>query len=328
LRKVPGEQQIVADAPIEQATVASGVKISIYRVPRADGSDIQVYFLGCTELPTSRPCIMLLHGSGCDSVFRKTDTGATVPLLFDPLCGICDEWDVFFVEKRGVHFGQCSPPDAACPASTEYLKGASYEERVSDACRVMDRIVSGRGETDAPIIVIGSSEGSDVAVGLAARHVGPTHVALLPPSAAHGLFDSLVGLRDELGRGLITAEQFREQYEWLVSTFREIFASPGSIDRSFWGHSYLRWSSFCSGSVLKDLISIRVPVFLGIPSLDHCEGADLAVGELVKHGKTNFAVHHYVNYDHGFFEHIAGRTECRHEVVLADILKWAGNSNT
>jgi len=63
-------------------------------------------------------------------------------------------------------------------------------------------------------------------------------------------------------------------------------------------------------------------VFLGIPSLDRCEGADLAVAEFVRHDKTNLTYRNYANYDHGFFEHIRGRSECRHALVLADILQW------
>ena len=73
---------------------------------------------------------------------------------------------------------------------------------------------------------------------------------------------------------------------------------------------------------MADLLTVEIPVFLGIPSLDRCEGADLAVAEFVRHDKTNLTYRNYVNYDHGFFEHIQGRAECRHSLVLADILQW------
>jgi len=99
-----------------------------------------------------------------------------------------------------------------------------------------------------------------------------------------------------------------------------------AFDRYLWGHSYRRWSSHCSGQVLADLLKVEIPVFLGIPSLDQCEGADLAVAEFVRCGKKNLTYRNYINYDHGFFEHAGERVECRHAEVLADILAWVRES--
>lgn len=223
----------------------------------------------------------------------------------------------------GIHFGDSEPEGGARNADADYVRGASYEGRVSDVCRVLDRFQEEHRDLGRPLVLIGSSEGSDIAVGVAAKHGAPTHIALLPFSAGHGLYDSLAGLRDELTQRAVSAAEFKEQYDWLVSTFRDVLGPSGdSIDRYLWGHSYRRWNSHCSGRVMADLLSIDIPVFLGIPSLDRCEGIDLVVAEFVRHGKTNLTYRNYLNYDHGFFEHIEGRVECRHSRVLSDILKW------
>lgn len=311
------------DVRRSREAVSPGVDISVSRVRRADGSDIAVYALGDPDPGHSRRRIILLHGSGCDSVFPRTTTGTSVPLLFDPLWEVRHEWDVYFVEKRGVCFGQCAPPEGAKAASPEYLQGASYEGRVSDVCCVLDQIDTGRIGVKSPTVLIGSSEGSSVAVGVAAKHHAPTHIALLPFSAGHGLHDCLVTLRSELAQGAITAVQFHNQYEWLVSTFRDVFGpSRDSVDKFLWGHSYRRWSSHCSGAALADLLAVNIPVFLGIPSLDRCEGTDFVVAEFVRLRKTNLTYRNYVNYDHGFFERIGDCVECRHREVLADIFEW------
>ena len=309
--------------PAQTVTVSHGVKVTISGVPREDGSDIIVYGLADGEHRSSRPSIVLLHGSGANSVFPQSGVRTNVPLLFGALCEVRDEWVVYFVEKRGICFGQCEPEGGAENASIDYLRGASCQGRVSDVCCVLDKLLADRAGPEPPLVVIGSSEGSDIAVGVAARHRAPTHIALLPFSGGHGLYDSLTELRSELARGSITAEEFQEQYDWLVCTFRDVLgASRDSIDRHLWGHTYRRWSSHCSGTVMADLLGIDIPVFLGIPSLDRCEGIDLVVAEFVKHGKANLTYRNYINYDHGFFEHIGGRVECRHSRVLTDILKW------
>jgi pimeloyl-ACP methyl ester carboxylesterase len=258
-------------------------------------------------------------------VFAQSEGQTCAPLLFTALRQICDEWDVHFVEKRGVSFGDCEPEGGAEGAGAEYVQGASYEGRVSDVCRVLDALLPGRHATTLPVVVIGSSEGSDIAVGVAARHHAPTHVALLPFSAGHGLHDCLVSLRRELAEGTLTAAEFREQYDWLVETFQNVLGPAGdATDRFLWGHSYRRWRSHCSGAVLQDLLGVEIPIFLGIPSLDLCDGADLVVSEFVKHGKRNLTYRNYVGYDHGFFETVGGRAQCRHEQVLNDILEWVG----
>jgi pimeloyl-ACP methyl ester carboxylesterase len=233
------------------------------------------------------------------------------------------EWNVYFVEKRGVEFGECEPDRGAQDARAEYREHASYEGRFADVCLVLDHLSAQDSGFAHPLVLIGSSEGSDIAIGVAAKHNAPTHIALLPFSAGHGLFDALTGLRAEFERGDITASEFQEQYDWLVDTFGGILSPCGdSTDRYLWGHTYRRWHSHCAGAVLNDLLSVEVPIFLGIPSLDSCIGVDLAVAECVTHGKTNLTYRNYPNYDHGFFEHTDGGAVCRHSEVLAEVLNW------
>ena len=282
-----------------------------------------MYSLAPPEGDGPHPTIVLLHGSGGDSVFPELDAGYSGPLLFGALRGLRDRWCVDFVEKRGVSFGQRAAPSGAEGAAPEYVENETYQGRVADVCQVLDEIGSEPDDASLPLLLIGSSEGGAIAAGAAARHGAPTHVALLPFSAGHGLYDSLAGLRNELTQGQITPADFLEQYDWLVSTFREIHgASKDSIDEFLWGHACRRWSSHGSGQALEDLLSIEIPVFLGIPSLDQCDGIDLAVAEFIRHGKTNLTYHHYINYDHGFFEHDGNGAICRHTEVLGDILEW------
>ncbi len=309
--------------PVQTATVSPDVKVAISRVPREDGSNIIVYRFGDGKYRSSLPSIVLLHGSGANSVFPQSGNHTSVPLLFDALYDVRNQWNVYFVEKRGICFGQCEPEGGVENANIDYQRGASYSGRVTDVCGILDKLFPNPTNPKRPLVLIGSSEGSDIAVGIAAKHSGPTHIALLPFSGGHGLYDSLTKLRGELAQGAITANEFLEQYDWLVNMFQDVLGtSMDAIDKHLWGHTYRRWSSHCSGTVMADLLSVDIPVFLGIPSLDSCEGIDMVVDQFVKHGKENLTYRNYVDYDHGFFEHIGERAECRHSRVLTDILKW------
>ena len=297
-------------------------------VSRSDGSAITTYFythLG-GELER-KPTLLLLHGSGADSVFSRAEKGYMSPLLFNALREVRDEWNIFFVEKRGVCLGDNIGFDGFEKCRPEYLTWATYENRVVDVCDVLNALSGWNAIDPSCLVIIGTSEGSGVAAGVAAASNHPTHVALLPLSGGHDLYGCLLSLRKELEQGKITSDEFHEQYDWLVDTFREIHSEPNSIEKGLWGHSYRRWASYNTGAVLADLLKVDIPIFLGIPSLDQAEAIDLVVVEFMRHGKKNLTYRNYLNYDHGFFEHIEGSSECRHEKVLDDILKWMEATN-
>jgi len=298
-------------------------------ISRSDGSSITAYFYTRSGGDLQKkPAIFLLHGSGANSVFSRSESGLAYPLLFEALHEVRNDWNIFFVEKRGVCFGDDTGFDGFERCSQEYLEWATYQNRVSDVCRVLDMFSEWKVIDPSLVVIIGSSEGSDVATGVAATSSYPTHIALLPLSAGHGLFDGLLSLRKELEQGKITTDEFHEQYDWLVDTFREIHGdSRNSIEKGLWGHSYRRWSSHCSGAVLSDLLEITIPIFLGIPSLDPAESIDWVVTESVRQGRKNLTYRNYVGYDHGFFEHTDGRAECRHHQVLKDILDWVARTS-
>ena len=293
-------------------------------VSRSDGSSITTYFHTTFGGDLKRkPAIFLLHGSGADSVFSRSENGYSSPLLFGALHDVRDDWNIFFVEKRGVCLGDDTGFDGFKRCRPEYLEWATYEDRVSDVCCVLNAFSERKVIDPSLVVIIGSSEGSGVAAGVAAASSYPTHVALLPLSGGHDLYGCLLSLRKELEQGKVTTDAFHEQYDWLVDTFREIHGdSRNSVEKGLWGHSYRRWASYNSGSVLSDLLKVDIPVFLGIPSLDQAESIDLVVVEFVKQGKKNLTYHNYIGYDHGFFEHTNGNSECRHHLVLDDILKW------
>ena len=150
-----------------------------------------------------------------------------------------------------------------------------------------------------------------------------THLALFPFSAGHGLFDGLVDLREQLDASAISAEDFKQKYERLVDTFRQIRTDARSKAKEFKSHTYRRWASYSFGAPLKDLLKVDIPVFLGIGSLDQTAiGTDWVVAEFVKEEKDNLTCRNYVNYDHAFFWHGEDRVENRQNEVLHDLMEW------
>jgi len=207
--------------------------------------------------------------------------------------------------------------------SAEYIEYATRETRIEDALCVVGHLIKQKLYDGSTFLLIGHSEGSHVAAGVASANKNITHLALFPFSAGHGLFDGLVDLREQQKANAITAEDFKQEYDRLVSTFREIRTDARSKVNVFKGHTYRRWASYSFGAPLRDLLRVDIPVFLGIGSFDQTAiGTDWVVAEFVKEAKDNLTYRNYVNYDHAFFWHGEGVVENRQNEVLRDLIEW------
>jgi len=303
-----------------------GVDLAVCDVRRPDGSAIEVYQCSPTgKSPGRRPVMVLLHGSGASSVFPRIDEAFAVPFLFSAIRRVLDAWNVLLVEKRGVRLGDAVGGGLE-GCGQEYLEHATRQDRTADVSLVIDEIAASDLHDGSTLLVIGSSEGAAVAAAVAADNANVTNVGLFGLGAGHGLFDSLMALRGEWERSDLSAEEFVEQYDWLVRTFREMREDPDSTTKAFYGHTYRRWASYWLRPVLEDLLAIEVPVFLGIATLDNPVATDWLVAEFVRAGKTNLTYRNYMGYDHGYFKQDDGSAECRHDEVLSDVLAWVGQA--
>jgi pimeloyl-ACP methyl ester carboxylesterase len=295
-------------------------------VPRADGSSITLYLCldeGAEVAP--KPVILLLHGSGGNSVIPRREDGRFYQPIFAAELGrFRQEWNLVVVEKRGVRLGD-NEIHLDPQRSREYTQHATRDGRVADVVQVIEALPALGLFDGSRLLLIGHSEGSKVAAGVAARSRSITHLALLGAGDGHGLFDCLLTLRRELAGGAISAAQFEESYQRLVDDFREIAADPCSREKFWYGHTYARWASYAFHPMSDDLLQVKVPIFLGIASEDRSsppESADLIVAAFVKAGKRNLTVHNYLGYDHGLFRSVEGKAENRQGEVLSDIMQW------
>lgn len=303
---------------------APGLHVLKLEVPRRDGTSVVAYVSSDGQGQLSpKPVILLLHGSGGDSIFAKKGEQVFTPFLFGSLQSLIKDWNIVCIEKRGVSLGDFVGFSGFEGCSPEYIEYATRETRIKDTCYVVSYLIKQELYNGSTFLLIGHSEGAHVAAGVASASKSVTHLALFPFSAGHGLFDGLVDLREQQKANTITAEDFKQEYDRLVGTFREIRTNARSKAKVFKGHTYRRWASYSFGAPLIDLLKIDIPVFLGIGSLDQTAiGTDWIVAEFVKEAKDNLTYRNYVNYDHAFFWHGEGVVENRQNEVLRDLIEW------
>jgi hypothetical protein len=104
--------------------------------------------------------------------------------------------------------------------------------------------------------------------------------------------------------GSLSHKEAQYNIDSLMNIAREIYTDPNNTSREWFGHSYLRWSSFTNFNPTETILSLNIPVFIVSASDDKNTsvlGTDYLRLESIRMGKDNikFLV---VPYDHSFNE--------------------------
>lgn len=230
------------------------------------------------------PLVLYVQGSGSGSHFRR-DGERTIPsnghgTLADAARG---RFRVVIVEKPGVElFDDGTARRQAFVRDFSLQKWAEAVAAAAIAARGLPGVDSSRA------LVIGHSEGGIVAARVAGRLPWLTHAAVL----AGGGPSQLEDLRILARIGSLFAEHgntadAREAH--VMAAWDSISASPEATDRAWFGHTYLRWSSFLGSSTIAELARSRAAVFVAQGELDavvSLEGFEFLVGALRQTGRS------------------------------------------
>lgn len=291
-----------------------------WTAPRTDGSLLH-YFINDPSPRGPRPLVVYIEGSGCNSLFRVND-GVLRYGLYAIVAGMCQEARVVGAEKRGVPFGYRGQGGTGLKCPPEYTEWATRAQRVEDVCRMLDALEAG-GLVSSPVLVIGHSEGADVAAAVAARRPDVTHLAFLAGGGPTQMFDAVVLERRRLQAEGKSPAEIEAAVEALEAEFRKIQSDPMSTTKYFSGHAYRRWSGYIASPPLESLLRTKAKLFVAHGTDDNAvpiESADLLSVELIRHGRNDVTFRRIPGADHGFNT----ATGSLLEGLLADVIRWAG----
>ncbi|MEM6289589.1 MAG: acetylxylan esterase [Bacteroidota bacterium] len=269
---------------------------------------------------TSRtlPLVVYLQGSGYGPVYSGPPDRLSHVLMLKP------------TDFPGFHYAVVGKPDApfwaaeAGSPTTDYHEALTLGRRVADASAVIEALTSQPWVDGSRVVVVGHSEGAQVAPALAAANGRVTHVAALAASGLSQAFDFVLNVRRRVRAGELSFEEGEARIAALHDQFRRIEAAPASADSLWRGHSYRRWSSFFEPP-LAAFLSLDVPVFVGIGVYDVAspvESADYLPVAFLLAGKENLTYRAWPT-DHRFQETLpdGARVDRRSEVVGA-LSEW------
>jgi pimeloyl-ACP methyl ester carboxylesterase len=247
------------------------------------------------------PVVLLIQGSGCQSLFRRPGERVLGGLQNVLLAEAKGRARVLAVEKPGVKFLDVPPrPGAALGASGEFLREHTLP-RWAEANRAALRAAWALPGVDGRrALLIGHSEGGIVAARVAAEEPRVTHVASLAGGGPTQLF-SLAELQGRPRPGDTPGEAARRRQQ-VFDEWAKIRADPDSTTKFWMGHPYRRWSSFLPHSLTEELLRSKARVYLVHGTEDTSEAVasfDVARAELAARGR-DVTAERLEGADHGF----------------------------
>ncbi len=268
----------------------------------------------------SLPVVLFVQGSGCQSLFMQRGDKIAGGLQNLVLKQVNNQARVLVVEKPGVKFLDAPPrPGSAEGASEEFLREHTLDRWTEANAAAVRGVWKLEGIDSKRTLVMGHSEGGIVVAAVAAKLPEVTHVASLAGGGPTQFFD-LVEMRkqpqpdDKPGDVDLRVKAAFDDWE-------QIQADPESIEKSWMGHPYRRWSSFLKRSVVEELKESKARIYLAQGSEDKAvfpKSYDLAMAELKTQGR-DVTGDYIVGGDHGF------RSSTNPEgfqQVIDRVLKW------
>lgn len=310
-------------------------------VTKKDTIHFHIYCIG--ELSQKKELLVYLHGSGSAPLFNiieRYDTlfslvnnepkqkiqkslfiNSSVPFDLDQ---IPEDYAIVLISKKGIPF-QVNNIQFTAPKS--FYESESIDYRVDQADRVIHYIRKKLCKNLKSILVLGHSEGSDVAAKLAIVNKSITHLAFWSGGGPTQYYDFALFIRNEVHRGNITEADAMHQLDSLIDQIHSINTEPNKLSKQWLGHTYQRWYSFSEPSI-NNLLKVKIPIFIAMGAKDKSvpiESFYLIPIEFARLGKTNLTYKIYPEYDHSF--NIPPKSEKENWQfhfmdVFNDLLKW------
>lgn len=264
------------------------------------------YYVSADSIGAAKPVLLYLDGSGPYPLFQYTERGIGSSVVFD-FMALSADYHIVLISKPGVPFIDSVKMDSGRPyyaPPPAYRQRLSLDWRVQSARLVLDRVVRDYVVDTSKIAVLGISEGFQVGAKLASSEDRITHAILMAGNGLNQFFDFILHNRTDAQCEVISVEEAQMNIDSLLESFSAIYADPLATDKEWYGHTYLRWSSFTQNNPTENILSLDIPVYIAAASRDRNTsvlGTDYLYLESLKSGKKNL-IYKVYPYDHSFNE--------------------------
>ncbi|MFN8337022.1 MAG: acyl-CoA thioester hydrolase/BAAT C-terminal domain-containing protein [Cyclobacteriaceae bacterium] len=256
-----------------------------------------------------KPLIVYLDGSGNFPIFFKNKDGrysSSVPLRARKYAS---EYHVAMISKPSVPFSDSirysENGRRYYPETQDFYERYSLDWRAQAASEAINFLIKTLPIDTDKIIVMGYSEGSQVAPAVAVLNKKVTHVVCMVGNSLNHLYDFLLDARVQAERNQLTAIESQQLVDSLYREYEKIYADPLSTSKFWYGSTYLKWSSFSKVTPLENMLKLSIPILYIGGGKDRNQTVidmDYAKLEFMRKGKTNLTYKVYPESNHFFME--------------------------
>jgi pimeloyl-ACP methyl ester carboxylesterase len=261
-----------------------------------------------TNRDVVKPLLVYIDGSGNYPLYYRKSSGNYNTSVALNIARYAKEYTIVLISKPGTPFSDSlryNHGRAYYPDNEVYDRYYSLPWRAGAASAAINYLVKKLPVDRKHIVVMGYSEGSQVAPAVAVLNKNVTHVVCMVGNALNQLYDFIINARLDADRGKITVEQGQRTVDSLYNEFAKIYASPKATSKKWFGATYLKWSSFSETTPLENMLKLNLPILYMAGGKDNNQtiiDMDYAKLEFLRKGKTNLTYKVYENSNHSFQE--------------------------
>lgn len=291
------------------------------------------FYITDTLHQKKKPVLIFLDGSGNNSMFtyRPNEKGnlvqySSIPFNYKSL-GL--QYHIVFISKPNIPLIDTIQNSEYPKENPQYDLLLSADWRTLSASKVLDYVIKNYVVDSKKIVAMGYSEGGQVAPRLSMHNKQITHCIAFVGGGLNQFFDQIIANRLAAQKGEITQQEAQQRIDSLYLDFEKIYQNPNSVKDYWYGHTYLRWSSFCSVPTLDYLTKLNIPIYMAQGTNDESTSvlsADYIRLEFLRLHKNNLTQKIYPDCDHMFNKAIKENDTVRFEnildAVIGDALIW------
>ena len=280
-----------------------------------------------------KPLLLYLDGSGDNPLFTvESDINgsfkkySSIPFDYK---SIATKYHVVFISKPNVPLVDTLRTKDLSITNFKYNQLLSAEWRVNSALMVLKYIQKKYPVDSKKIVVFGYSEGAQIAPILANKNKNITHCIALVGGGLNQFFNQIIDFRIAAKKNEISQADAQNKIDSIYNEFEKIYSNPKSTSEFWFGHTYLRWSSFCALPTIEYLANLSIPIYIAQGTDDESTSilsADYIRMEFLRLGKQNLTQKIYPNCDHMFnrksiYNGVAEYDNIM-DIVMEDAFNW------
>jgi predicted esterase len=286
------------------------------------------FYLSDTLHKQKKPLLIYLDGSGNNPLaYFKLDTNGKllrysgIPMNIKALKL---KYHILLIGKTNVAFAKELSDTSSNNFDSIYNKNNNCDWRVSAASKAIDFVFKNYNVDKTKVIVLGFSEGGQVAPRVAVENKKITHCIAFVGGGLNQFFDEIIKNRMLSVKGDLSQEESQKKIDSLFLDFENIYKNPNSTNLFWFGHPYKRWSSYTLIPTIEYIKKLTIPIYIAQGTEDsntNVLSSDYTRLEFLRLNKHNLTFKNYAGFDHSFKNSKTGENILIK--VMDEAIKWA-----